>query len=142
MGGCYIQKMQYVGQQDKMGCGIAALAMVLDMTYEQVAAVLRLPDLNADLDALLFTGCNSSAEKDDADMEALARIRGKKVVHFDHIPELKPGSRYLGVIPVEPYLCHIVAIDERGIVFDPTDVTSREPWQRYIFAAVLEFQPL
>jgi hypothetical protein len=134
--------MQYVGQQHKMGCEIAALAMVLDLTYEQVAAVLRVPDLDADLDALLFTGHNSSVEKDYADMEALARMRGKKVISFDHIPELKSGARYLGLIYLEPYLYHTVAIDERGIVFDPTDVTSREPWQRYTFAAVLEFQPL
>src|SRR6185503_10384347 len=57
--------VQYIPQQHQMGCEIAAVAMILDMSLEQ-------------------------------------------------------GMRYLGMISThEPLINHVVAVDERGLVFDP-----------------------
>ncbi len=47
--------MQYIPQQHEMGCGIAAVAMVLDMSYEQASQFMRPPD-REDWEALLLTG--------------------------------------------------------------------------------------
>ena len=43
-----------------MGCLIAALAMVLDISYEQVSKVIPLEG-EAEMEALLLTGRNPSA---------------------------------------------------------------------------------
>jgi hypothetical protein len=137
--------MQYVAQQHQMGCEIAAVAMVLDMSYEEVSETLRPQDMN-DMEALLRNGRNASGLNAFEDMIALARTRGKKVVDFQSLPDtLKPGVRYLGRLRTNnPLIHHIVAIDEQGIVFDPDPekAQSRESWRTYDFIALLEFQPL
>jgi hypothetical protein len=134
--------MQYILQQHPMGCMIAAIAMILDMSYEEVAKTIPLPDIQA----LTLTGRNSLGLKTFDDMKVLAETRGQRVFDFDSKREtLEPGFRYLGMLTTpDPLVKHVVAIDEQGVVFDPDPgkEQSRENWKAYDFVAVLEFQAL
>lgn len=124
-----------------MGCMIAATAMILDMSYEEVAEAIPLPDM----EALRLTGRNSLGLKAFDDMKVLAEARGMRMLDFESKPEtLEAGLRYMGMLATpDPLIKHVVAIDEQGVVFDPdpTKEQSRENWRAYDFITMLEFQP-
>jgi hypothetical protein len=119
---------------------IAAVAMIMDMTYEEVSKTIPLPDI----DALRLTGKNSLGLRAFDDMKELAKSRGKRVLDFGYLPEtLVPGSRYLGLLSTpDPLVTHTVAIDEQGIVLDPDSAQEQSHhWRNYDFMALLEFRP-
>jgi hypothetical protein len=134
--------MRYVSQQHPMGCFIASIAMVLDLSYEQVAETVPLPDMGE----LQRTGRNSLGSAAFDGMKLLATTHGKSVLDNCMKPfSLKQGFRYLGMLSTSnSLLTHVVAIDQNGIVFDPDPVNeqSRESWQAYDFMAIVEFRPL
>ena len=123
-----------------MDCMIAAVAMVLDMSYEEVSETIPLPDL----DTLRITGKNSLGLKAFDDLKTLAESKSKKVIDLGYVPDtLRAGSRYLGMLPTpDPLVTHVVAIDESGIAFNPdTNQEKSRDWRDYDFLAVLEFRP-
>jgi hypothetical protein len=133
-------EMEHVRQLHPLGCFIAAAAMVLDMTYDEVAAVMPLQDM----DVLRNTGQNKLGIYGWRNLHILAKERGKAIVDFTSKPFVrKPGLRYLGMLATpDPLLTHIVAIDEDGIVFDPdpNNEKSRKSWLEYDFMAMAEFR--
>ena len=132
--------MEYVAQKHPLGCMIAAAAMVLDLTYEQVSDKVPLQSI----EDLRQTGINGLGIVAWNNLKTLARARGKVIFDFPDKPFiLRPGLRYLGMLPTANYLLtHVVAIDETGVVFDPDPAKeqSRENWETYDFMAMLEFR--
>jgi uncharacterized protein YvpB len=109
--------MKHVKQRDVLGCWIASLAMVLEMTYEEVSEHIPLQDW----DAVKQSRFNSLGLVGWNNMNALAQTRGWVVFDFPAKPFIaKLGFRYLGMLATaDPSLTHVVAIDETGLVFDP-----------------------
>jgi hypothetical protein len=122
--------LEYVAQKDAMGCLIASTAMVLDMTYDEVAKFIPFHDPNA-----LYETGNAICDQ----MFALAEKQGRK---FDDV--LKPflceaDKRYIGILPAREGIRHAVAIDEFGVVFDPADESSLRFWTDCEFEGLLGF---
>jgi hypothetical protein len=133
--------VKHVAQKDPLGCMIAATAMALDLTYEQVAEVVPLQDL----DELQRTGCNALGLIALSRVKKLAKKHGKKAVDIAKPFSIKPGIRYLGmVLGPTPLLTHAVTVDEFGTVFDPdaSESAPRKSCSEYEFLAMLEFRPL
>jgi hypothetical protein len=64
--------MRYIEQEHSEGCMIAAIAMVLDMTYEEAAESIPLPDRSA----FLATGENLLQLRAYDELKTLAEKRG------------------------------------------------------------------
>jgi len=102
--------MNLIPQQHPLGCFIASTAMVLDMTYEDVAQTIPLQD----------QGGEEWWQPVLASLQALAAPRGKVVVDLEPPFIVQPGMRYLAQVPTNiPGFYHILAIDESGIAFNP-----------------------
>ena len=134
--------MKYVAQQHPLGCLIASVAMVLDMTYEQVAETIPLQDM----EELEKTGVNRLGLIAYDRIEELARSRNIQIVGSESgqfVCEI--GLRYLAVFPADtdPLMTHTVAIDEMGLVFDPDPVNEhvRGYWSSFDFLGMMEFRP-
>lgn len=132
--------MRYIAQTDELGCFIAAAAMVLDLTYEQVAQTVPLQDL-----AILgqtspnFLGIHALAQ-----VEALALAQGRMIVDQNPPFTVEPGLRYIAVVPTAIFNAnHALAVDEMGVAFDPDERNEhvRKLWFEYNILALLEFRP-
>ena len=134
--------MDMLPETHPLGCMIAAAAMVLDLTYEQVSEQVPLQDAAA----LERTGRNWLGLTGLDNIELLALEHGKRVSRFPcktiHSETRSTLHRY--DLQPDPLITHVVAIDESGVVFDPDPAKeqSRENWETYDFMAVLEFCPL
>ena len=133
--------MRYVAQQDPLGCLIACVAMVLDMTYEEVSGSVPLQDVPE----LQRTGVNRLGLVAMDRVEELAKSQGKQVVDLPSKPFIcRAGLRYISAIATtNPLIAHSVAIDENGVVFDPDPANEhyRKHWAEYEALAMLEFRP-
>ena len=133
--------MQYVAQQHELGCFIAAAAMVLDLTYEQVALTVPLQEASI----IEQTGINFLGLLALDRIEALALAQGMQVVDLNPPFAVQVGLRYLAMIPsANPDINHALAVDETGIAFnpDPRYEHVRKLWSEYIVLGLLEFRPL
>lgn len=132
--------MNYVAQPTRLGCLIAAAAMVFDISYERAGMFIPLPQ-----DDDLQDGENVLADLIYDRLQKLAAMHGKEAIDLDDPPwDVKRGLRYIALIPTgTPHLNHSVAIDEEGIVFDPDpdNQANRRPWTEYPIIAMLEFRP-
>jgi len=130
--------MEYVAQEDEFGCLIAAAAMVLDLTYTQVAKTVPLQDP----EIFRQTGKNLLGVIALDRIEALALTRGKEMIDLGPPPFVtQDGLRYIAMVPAAN---HALAVDETGIAFDPAPVNEgvRKMWSEYDVLALLEFRPL
>ena len=133
--------MKYIAQQHPLGCLIASVAMVLDMTYEQVAETIPLQDM----EELEKTGVNRLGLIAYDRIEELARSRNIQIVDSESgqfVCEL--GSRYVAALPGSgPRILHVIAIDEKGLVFDPNPANehARGYWSSFDFLGMMEFRP-
>jgi len=82
--------VRYVQQEDPMGCMIAAAAMVLDVTYQQVSEVIPLQKFDGD--AVNRTGLYALDQ-----IERLARNQGWSFTYPEPPFSCREGSRYIGV---------------------------------------------
>ena len=112
--------------------------MVLDLSYEQVAATIPQPSFSLTKQERIDLGLRAYFG-----IEQLAAANGLEMVDLIAPPPFicKSGLRYLGILSRSPLLQHGVAIDESGNVFDP-DSTDRKRWSEYVFSSMLEFRPL
>jgi len=131
--------MKYVAQEHPLGCFLAATAMVLDMTYEQVSEKVPLQDPKA----LQKTGINILGLVALEEVEKLARSCNRAFAYPVPPFVCKAGFRYIGVLPIRKQETHAVAIDESGVVFDPdSNALSGKNWAELVFSGgMLEFQP-
>jgi hypothetical protein len=130
--------MRYVAQQDMRGCLVAAVAMVLDMTYEDVGLVVPLQDSSRLYELGYVEAWWQNALEQ---IRALASARGKIVVSLP--PTVRPGLRYLAQVRAAlPNSYHALAVDETGIAFDPDPCNEdvRKPLSEYDVLALLEFR--
>jgi hypothetical protein len=133
--------MEYIAQRDELGCFIAAAAMVLDLTYEQVALTVPLQEASI----IEQTGINFLGLLALDRIEALALAQGKQIVDLNPPFPVRAGLRYLAMIPTEIYqVNHALAVDETGIAFnpDPRYEHVRSLWSEYFVLGLLEFRPL
>ena len=132
--------MNHIRQKDALGCWIASLAMVLEMTYEEVSEHIPLQDW----ELVKQTGFNSLGLVGWNNMNTLSRARGWEIFDFPAKPFIvKLGFRYVGMLgTADPSRIHVVAIDETGLVFDPEVDDFHKDWKEYDFMAMLEFRPL
>jgi hypothetical protein len=122
--------MQHVKQPSlEDGCFPACIAMLLDMTYNEVLETVPAQDV----EEFQRTGLNLAGLRAFDRFKQLAQERGRVTLEFPEGLE-KPlvGYRYLFVLPTaNPHRVHCVAIDETGVAFDPLDSDSREHWSKY-----------
>jgi hypothetical protein len=131
--------MRYVPQQDSVGCLIAAVAMVLDMSYEQVSGIVPIQDMGE----LQRTGTNRVGLLALDRIKKLAESQGKQVIDLPEPFVCKAGTRYVSAIATtDPLMAHTVAVDENGVVFDPLNEHTRKDWSGYQFLAMLELRSL
>ena len=120
--------MRYVAQQHPLGCFIAATAMVLDMTYEEVAACVPLQDNGIPSDPPIEEVIN------------LAETRGVAADDPEMPLTCQHGRRYILALRTGTKQFHAIAVDETGAAFDPSNQGSRRLWAEYEPAAMLEFR--
>jgi|GEM_PF-6408934 len=134
--------MNYVRQEEPTGCLIAAVAMLLDMTYAEVNKWIP---LNTPAD--MQDGHNLLGVKIFEGLEKLLASKGMEMCEpLDGPPYNEIGTRYLATILTgEKHLNHALAVDENGIAFDPADESSREPLSSYPdwkILSVVGFRPV
>jgi|ERR1700733_1341055 hypothetical protein len=120
--------MNYVPQEEPTGCLIAAIAMVLNMTYAEVNKFIP---LNTAAD--MVGGQNLLGSEIIDGLNRLLEFKSMKMCEpLDGPPYNELGTRYLAIIltGVE-HLNHALAVDEDGIAFDPADESTRELFSSY-----------
>jgi len=131
--------MRYVAQLDKTGCLVASTAMVLDLTYADVAQVVPTDDASR----YPLAGSNDEWwQVAFKGIQSLASAKGETVVELERPYMVQFGLRYLAMVPTDtPNFHHVLAVDETGIAFDPCNEDGHKPWSEYQIIALLEFQP-
>lgn len=121
--------MQHVKQPSREeGCFPACIAMLLDMTYNEVLETVPAQHR----EEFERTGLNLAGVRALDRFEQLAQERGRVVLSYPEAEKPLPGFRYLFVLNTDdPREVHCVAIDETGVAFDPLDSDSREHWSKY-----------
>jgi hypothetical protein len=131
--------MQYVAQEHPLGCFIACTAMVLEMSYRDVAAVVPLQEW----DELLESGRSTLGPKAVEQMLCLAQHQGVEVNDAKRPLQCVSGCRYiLAVSKGDPQVLHAIAVDESGAAYDPNEASLNKNWLDYkgSTAAALEFR--
>jgi hypothetical protein len=123
--------MQYIAQKDEHGCLRAALAMILDMTYDEVARSIPLQTQTQ----ITETGYMV--------FDRVIELLSSKGLTIESATACNPGTRYLAVSwDGTSVLAHSLAVDESGTVFDPLDSSSRKHWSEIPAFAFLALRPL
>lgn len=129
--------MNYVAQEDQLGCFIAATAMVFDLTYAEAALLvpLQLPYEGGGPNIAGLVGLEA--------VRMLAEGHGFEMIDQERPFAVRSGLRYIASVPtaVSNY-GHALAIDEAGIALDPANEETRKPWSEYEITALLEFRPV
>lgn len=120
--------MRHVFQEDPMGCFIASVAMVLDMTYQEVAKFIPLQ-----------TDVSSGVVAIKKAIE-LARCRGWSAIDLEEPFAVKLGLRYIRVFHLRHPLYHAVAVDEKGVTYDPDSRSEQQECSEVSPIGVLEFR--
>jgi hypothetical protein len=129
--------MRYVVQENELGCFVAAIAMVLDLTYAEVEPVIP-PASWLDYNT---PGPHESERLAYERLPGFALAHGWVVIDLENLI-VQPGLRYVAAIPGPiPNSRHAVAIDETGIVFDPGPLNEnvRKHYSEYAILGLLEF---
>jgi hypothetical protein len=123
--------MTHVPQEHHLGCLIAATAMVLDLTYADVARTIPLQ----------YTPGEAWWQSTLTRLQALAATRDQVIVDLPLPFVVQPGLRYLLQIPTAiPNYTHVLAIDENGVAYDPDDPATQRHWSEYNVLALIEFK--
>ncbi len=112
--------MKLVRQKHSMGCGVACMAMLLDVTYEEAAAHFK--DRNLETNGVVSIELDSVL----ADLGYAIQIQYPKDHRWQEREQWPPApfaerhvcQVYRG-LPENSGCAHMVVMDQSGIVFDP-----------------------
>jgi hypothetical protein len=138
--------MQMVKQQGQNECGLCTVAMLTDRTREQLLTLFPHYENMADCDWLNYIRSLGFALQDPRNDEGFdkTRVCGGNV--FAGHLKLPLGQRYYCSVsvPAMPlYVAHAVAIDERGMVFDPSSnapMTGTHSLEQYVMCNYEKFK--
>jgi hypothetical protein len=109
----------YVPMREKYDCLTCVMAMVLNISYEQVEAAFG-GNINPS------QGKEEESQRIAMAVEALIQRERHGAIHFFDMPPLKPGRRYWVTVriddpanPLSKEMSHSIVVDEAGKVFDP-----------------------